>query len=174
MPAAFDISVTTGHIKCGISANWLISTIFGSTKHSFNSSGRLVYSQPMMMVFMHTLLPLPVVPAINMCGILARSSTSGSPAESFPRNIGSTMSLAWPPLMSSFNITFSFWRFGTSMPMDVRPTMFGKMRMFGACKLRAISEAMVCRRATRVPGASSTEYSVTTGPLSIPVTAPSI
>ena len=111
----------------------------------------------MMIVFMHTDLPEPVVPAISMCGILARSSTSGSPAESLPMNIGSIMFAAWPLDMSSLRRTFSFCLFGTSMPTAVRPAMFGMMRTFGAVRARAMSFAIVSRRATRVPASSSTE-----------------
>jgi hypothetical protein len=40
--AALLISVTTGHIRCGMSRNWLISTIFGSTSTSFSSLGFFV------------------------------------------------------------------------------------------------------------------------------------
>ena len=111
----------------------------------------------MMIVFMQTDLPEPVVPAISMCGIFARSRTSGSPAESLPMNIGSIMPLAWPLDMSSLSRTFSYCRLGTSMPTEVRPTMFGMMRTFGACSERAMSLAIVSSRATRVPAASSTE-----------------
>ena len=40
--AAFEVSVTTGHIRWGMSWNWLSSTILGSTRMSLSSSGRFM------------------------------------------------------------------------------------------------------------------------------------
>ena len=106
-----------------MSLNCDISTIFGSTSTSFSSFGFRVYRNPMMIVFMHTLLPDPVVPAISMCGIFVRSAISGSPDASLPRNIGRFMSRKAPGSpISSLSRTFSFVGFGTSTPTVSRPT----------------------------------------------------
>ena len=82
------------------------------------------------------------------------------------------MFAAWPLDMSSFRRTFSLDLLGTSMPTAVRPAMLGMMRTFGARSARARSFAIVSRRATRVPASSSTEYTVTTGPHSMPEISP--
>ena len=47
------------------------STILGSTMMSFTSSGPDLYKRLMIMEFMHTDLPEPVVPAISIWGIFA-------------------------------------------------------------------------------------------------------
>ena len=109
----------------------------------------------MMIVFMHTDFPDPVVPAINMWGIFVRSEISGSPAASFPRNIGSFISLNRSRLLiSSLSRTRSFVGFGTSIPIVSRPSMFATTRMFTAFseRARSLSIALIC--ATFVPGAS--------------------
>ena len=51
---------------------------------SFTSSGPALYSKLMMMEFMHTDLPEPVVPAISTWGSLAISPTMQLPPMSLP------------------------------------------------------------------------------------------
>ena len=173
MAAALLISVTTGHIRWGMSLNWLISTIFGSTRTSLSSLGFFVYRKLITIVFMQTDLPEPVVPAISTCGIFVRSPISGSPDASLPRNIGSFIFSNDSRLrISSLRRTFSFVAFGTSMPTVSRPAMFGTMRMLTALSDRARSLDTALSAATFVPGASFTWYSVITGPDSMPTTSP--
>ena len=49
-----------------------------------------------MIEFRHTLLPVPVRPAISRCGSVVRSTTIGLPATSLPRKIGIRIFLALP------------------------------------------------------------------------------
>ena len=140
-----------------MSLNWLISTILGSTSTRRSSLGFLVYRNDMMIVFMHTDLPLPVVPAMSTWGILVRSAMSGSPLASLPRNIGSFMpwNFSGRP-MSSLRRTFSLVGLGTSMPTVSRPTWLATMRTLTALSARAISLLTALTWLTLVPGASRT------------------
>lgn len=62
---AFDRSVTTGIIKCGIPLYTLNSTTLGSIIRSFTSSGEALYRILIISVLMQTDLPEPVAPAIR-------------------------------------------------------------------------------------------------------------
>ncbi len=129
----------------------------------------------MMIVFMHTLLPEPVVPAMSMWGILVRSAMRGSPAASLPRNMGSFMLANESRLLiSSLRRTFSLVGLGTSMPTVSRPAWLATMRMLTALRARAISLETAVSAATLVPGARRMSYWVITGPDSMPTTSPSI
>ena len=55
------------------------SSRFGSIKISRTSSGVARERILVSMLFMATDLPVPVDPAINRCGMVARSVTKGSP-----------------------------------------------------------------------------------------------
>ena len=108
----------------------------------------------MMMVFMHTDLPEPVVPAMSMWGILVRSAISGSPPASLPRNMGSFILAKRSRLdMSSLRRTRSLVGLGTSTPTVSRPSMLETMRMLTALSERARSEEIAVSWATLVPGA---------------------
>ena len=174
MAAALLISVTTGHIRCGMFLNIDISTIFGSTSTSLSSSGRLVKRKDMMIEFMQTDLPEPVVPAMSMCGILLRSSTTGLPDASLPRYMGRFISVAasGTARISSATRTISRLMLGTSIPTVSLPAMFGTMRMFCAFIARARSVLTPLRRETFVPGARRISKRVMTGPESMPTTSP--
>ena len=123
---------------------------------------------------MQTDFPEPVVPAISMCGIAERSEMSGVPEASLPRNMGSFIFSvpACAASMSSFSRTFSFLRFGTSMPTVSLPCMFATIRMFCTLSARARSEEILFREFTFVPGARRISKSVMTGPESMPTTEP--
>jgi hypothetical protein len=109
----------------------------------------------MMIVFMQTDLPEPVVPAMSMWGILVRSAISGSPEASLPRNIGSFIFENRSRLLiSSRRRTFSLVGFGISTPTVSRPSMFETIRMLTALSWRAMSEETALIAATFVPGAS--------------------
>ena len=83
-PAAFLGSVTTGINKCGIPLYTDNSTTLGSTITIFTSLGFALYIILEIIVFIHTLFPEPVEPAINTCGIFAISANWIFPATSFP------------------------------------------------------------------------------------------
>jgi len=166
------MSVTIGHIRCGTSLNWLISTIFGSTRISFTWSGRLVMRMLAMIELMHTLLPEPVVPAISMCGMDVRSAIRAAPDTSLPRNSGRPIFSALGPAtaISSFSRTISLSRFGTSMPMVFLPGSGATTRTDGAFSARAMSLARAATCDTLLPGASCSSNIVMTGPVSISTT----
>ena len=60
------------------------STTLGSMSSNFTSSGLERNSRLIMMLFTHTDLPLPVLPAMSRWGILHRSVSSATPAMSLP------------------------------------------------------------------------------------------
>ena len=90
--SAFFMSVMTGCIKCGMRLYGLSSTIFGSIISILTCSGVRVIRIERINEFRQTLFPVPVRPAINKCGILAMSMTSGRPETSLPKNNGIRMS----------------------------------------------------------------------------------
>ena len=57
----------------------------GITKACATSSGVFLIISDTIIPFIHTLLPLPVEPAINKCGILAMLHTSVEPIIPFPK-----------------------------------------------------------------------------------------
>ena len=81
-----------------------------------------MYSNEIIIAFIETDLPDPVVPAINKCGILAKSVTIGFPAISFPkaREIPSFLRKSKEERIS-FKNTFSIFLFGNSIPMAFLP-----------------------------------------------------
>ena len=66
-------SVITGVCRCGTPLYPVSSTILGSIISMRTSSGVRVNKNVVMMVFMQTLLPAPVAPAISTWGMRARS-----------------------------------------------------------------------------------------------------
>ena len=56
------------------------------------------------MVLIQTDLPDPVVPAINKCGIEAKSPTTGMPAILFPKAIGNLISFLLKSLLESISL----------------------------------------------------------------------
>ena len=62
----------------------LISTRLGSTIINLTSSGLVLISNDMIIEFMQTDLPEPVVPAISMCGVLLISKETVEPLISLP------------------------------------------------------------------------------------------
>ncbi|MBA7641621.1 hypothetical protein ES703_49306 [subsurface metagenome] len=127
---------------------------------------------PVMILFIQTLLPEPVVPAISKCGIEARSETSASPEEALPKNSGISILCGLPPASSIifFIRTFSFSLFGTSMPIVCLPGKGATTRTAPTPSARAISFASALIWLTLTPAASSSSNIVTTGPVSAATT----
>ena len=120
----------------------------------------------MMMEFIHTDLPEPVVPAMSIWGIFAMLPTMQEPPMSLPTakedfdfdlaNSGESI--------TSRSDTVVTARFGTSMPtMEIFPGT-AAIRTPEAPKLRAISSAQPVSLLRRTPLSSSTSYRVTLGP----------
>ncbi len=103
----------------------------------------------------------------------ARSATTGSPAMSLPRITGKL------PLASanaseatiSLKLTICRSALGSSMPITVLPGM-GDTRALIALMLRAMSSARPTTRLALMPGAGSSSYMVTTGPVRTAVISP--
>ena len=148
------MSVMTGCIRCGIRLNCESSTILGSIRSSFTSSGRRVIRIDRIMAFKQTDLPVPVRPAISRWGISARSKYSGCPLTSLPRNRGIRMRLevARAPWITSSRRTVQRLSLGTSMPTVVLPGMGETIRTLGTASAIARSFASPTTRETRKPG----------------------
>ena len=118
-------------------------------------------------------LPDPVVPATSKCGMAARSATMGSPAISLPRMIGRLplASAKAAQAASSLKLTICRSALGNSIPITVLPGM-GETRALIALILRAISSARPTTRLALMPGAGSSSYIVTTGPVRTAVISP--
>ena len=109
------------------------STCFGSTISIRSWSGGLVSSMDATMELMQTLLPLPVAPAIIMCGSPDRSIATDSPPASAPRAMGR------PPLETIFRksaesitsriVTLLGAGVGTSRPSRASPGTGSKRRL---------------------------------------------
>ena len=89
-----------------------------------------------MMLFMHTLLPAPVAPAISRCGISAKSAIIGLPYTSLPRATGILALLFFHSSLSSKSrmMTLVLTRFGTSTPTVLLPGTGARMLMRSASK----------------------------------------
>src|SRR5579863_2018223 len=118
-------------------------------------------------------LPEPVVPATSRCGIAARSATIGSPEIFLPRMIGNS-AFDWANVSqatSSLKLTTLRSTLGNSMPITVRPGI-EETRAEIALMLRAMSSASPTTRLALIPGAGSSSYIVTTGPVRTAVISP--
>ena len=126
-----------------------------------------------MIVLRPTDLPLPVVPATSRCGIAARSAITGSPAMSLPRMIGRSPGASTKSAQAASSLKPTIWRsaLGSSMPITVLPGTV-LTRAETALMLRAMSSDRPITRAALVPGAGSSSYMVTTGPVRTAVTSP--
>ena len=115
-----------------------------------------------------------MVPAINRCGIFARSATYGMPSMSLPRHIASLLCDFWNASCStnSRRTTVSRCLFGTSMPTTPLPGMGATMRTRSASIAIARSSASPAMRLTLIPAAGRNSNIVTTGPGRICVTCP--
>ena len=165
-PAAFLGSVTTGINKCGIPLYTDNSTTFGSTITSFTSLGFALYIILVIIVFIQTLFPEPVEPAINVCGIFAISAIATFPATSFPNAtlIFDLLSANSSDSNTSLKCTISFSWFGTSIPTACFPGIGASILIVSAAKFNAISSARFAILLTLTPSAGFNSYLVIAGP----------
>ena len=84
-----------------------------------------------------------------------------------PMAMGRAASLFWnlSLAMSERMLTTSGLEFGTSMPMVPRPGIGAMMRMPKAARLRAMSSSRFLILEMRTPGAGTSSYRVTVGPM---------
>ena len=118
------------------------------------------------MAFTPTDLPEPVVPATNKCGILPKSTTTGSPAISEPNTIvnGDEAFLKSSQAITSLKRTISRCLLGSSKPMTDFPGITSTTRTLIADNERAKSFDKLEILLTLTPGANSNSNRVITGP----------
>ena len=136
---------------------------------SFTSSGLERNSRLMMMLFTHTDLPLPVLPAMSRWGILHRSVTCATPAMSLPRAMPSGEVMRrklWLSKMLRMETAVFLW-LGTSMPTAGLPGMGASIRTSATARFRAISSASEVMRLIFTPAMGCSSYRVTEGPREI-------
>ena len=98
--------------------------------------------------------PEPVVPAMRMCGIRARSAETAAPEMSFPSHAESGLApLAGSSKMSP-RVTRFGTRFGTSTPTACLPGIGARIRISVVASAYARSSLSAETRETFVPGAS--------------------
>ncbi len=160
------MSVTTGVNRCGMPSYTDNSSIFGSTIISRTCSGCDLYSRLRIMALMATDLPDPVVPAINKCGIRARSATTELPPMSLPKaNVnGDARSSYARDLRISPRVTISRISFGISKPTKDLPGITSTTRTLTTDNDRAMSLDRFDIWLTFTPGAGSSSKRVMTGP----------
>ncbi len=139
--AACFISVTTGASKCGMPSYIESSNILGSINIIRTCAGEALYTRLRIMALIATDLPEPVVPATRICGILARSATTGCPPISLPkaRVSGEFISAYACELRISESRTTCRSGLGTSKPMQALPGMVSTTRMLTTDSARARS-----------------------------------
>ena len=120
----------------------------------------------LIIVFMHTLFPDPVAPAISTCGIFAISANSISPATSLPNATVSFDLLFLNSSLSntSLKCTDSFSLFGTSIPTACLPGIGASILIVSAAKFNAMSSAKFAILLTLTPSAGFNSYLVIAGP----------
>ena len=117
-------------------------------------------------VFIQTLLPEPVAPAIKTCGIFAISATTSFPATSFPSANASLDLCPWNASdeIISLKCTTSFSTFGISIPTACFPGIGASILILSAAKFSAISSAKFAILLTLTPSAGFNSYLVIAGP----------
>ncbi len=129
------------------------STILGSIINKRTSSGVAWVRMLAMMALIATLFPAPVAPAINMCGIRAKSPTRTAPPTSLPSAMVSLdfAFAAWYSLLSStsLKVTSRLFLLGISTPTYGRPGTGASMRIVLASSTSARSFCKAIIRLTR-------------------------
>ena len=117
-------------------------------------------------VFIHTLFPEPVEPAINTCGILAISANCTFPATSFPSPTVNFDLFSLNSSLSNISLkcTTSFSLFGTSIPTACFPGIGASILIVSAAKFNAMSSAKLAILLTLTPSAGFNSYLVIAGP----------
>ena len=142
------------------------STFLGSTKTNFTSAGCFLYNKEVKTAFNPTDFPWPVAPAINKCGILARSTTNVSFEMVFPKAIGSSISEFWnlSEEITDFIETIVGFLLGTSIPIVPFPGIGAIIRIPKAESDKAISSSKFLIFEIRIPASGTISYKVTVGP----------
>ncbi len=141
---------------------------------NFTSSGFDLYNIPQIMAFKPTLLPVPVAPAINRCGMTCKSAMTVLPTISFPRQTV-RRDLAFSKteeIIISLNLTVSLVLFGISIPIAAFPGIGATILMLIARRARARSSVKLTILLIFTPGAGSYSKVVITGPGNIATTFP--
>ncbi len=138
----------------------------GSISISFTWAGVALYKRLVIIELIQTLLPEPVAPAINRCGIAARSTTTGFPAMSFPRATVILEALFLKRLLSIISLrdTGTVSLLGSSSPMADFPGMGASILTEVAAMLRAMSSERASILLTFTPGLGCSSYRVMEGP----------
>src|SRR4030067_2841266 len=142
------------------------SRIFGSIITILRSEGGALYSRLEIILFKATLLPDPVAPATNRCGIFVKSATTGLPEISLPSARGSFdfNALNCSDAIISLRKTSSLKWLGTSIPTVDLPGRGATMRTLTDFSARARSSDRFTILDNLIPGAGSNSYIVITGP----------
>lgn len=116
---------------------------------------------------MHTLLPEPVAPAINVCGILLKSPTTHFPEISLPNANANFLLDSINSLFSNTSLknTGVCFPFGTSIPTAAFPGIGASILIPDAAKPKAISSDKFTILLTLTPGLGCNSNLVTDGPL---------
>ena len=94
-----------------------------------SSSGVARRSTEQSIVLMQPDFPEPVVPAIRMCGIRARSAETDEPEMSLPSQTESGLAFAGASSKMSPSVTRFGARFGTSTPTACFPGIGARIRI---------------------------------------------
>ena len=131
------------------------SSIFGSIRISFTSSGDALNSRLSNIALIPTDLPEPVVPATNRWGIRARSATVGTPEISLPKaNVNGDGERSYASDdRTSLSLTISLFSFGISIPTTDFPGITSTTRTLMTAIERARSFAKPVILLTLTPGA---------------------
>src|ERR1700760_3584832 len=145
-------SVMMGVNRWGMPSYMPSSTRLGSTRIMRTCSGVALNNTDMIIALMATDLPLPVEPAINTWGMVARSAVTRRPLMSLPM-ASVSLDLVWVNVSDSTTsrsqIVSRSW-LGTSMPTVLLPAM-RSMRMLSAFMARQRSSASPVTRLYLTP-----------------------
>ena len=124
------------------------------------------------MEFKATDFPEPVVPATNICGSPARSSTTGTPSMFLPKAKDTELFASSNNFEAiiSLSKTFSLSELGTSIPMVSRPSITSTILMLPTPRDLAKSLFKLETCETLIPLGNSTSNLVTTGPRIVSLT----
>ena len=131
---------------------------------SFTSWGFVFIKILVIMPLIHTDLPEPVEPAINICGILVISQRRTLPEISLPNGTSKGFGDWIADWMTSLKDTKLVWLFGTSIPTYGFPGIGASIRISLAARARAISSLKFTILLTFTPIAGWISYFVTAGP----------
>src|SRR4030066_692026 len=142
------------------------SSTLGSIITNLRLEGVVLYNRLENILFKAPLLPEPVAPATNRCGIFVMSATTGLPEISLPSASGSLdfNALNCSDAIISLRKTSSLTWLGTSIPTVDLPGRGATMRTLPDFSARARSSDRFTILDNLIPGAGSNSYIVITGP----------